>query len=71
MNLIPILCFLHVHTKNFTDTGLEYMMDVKKRMFDVPLTSEVGDYFCLNLAWGLASDCMKIFLVGLGLTNSG
>ena len=68
---IMFLARMHIKYKELNDDGLKYMMDVKNRMFDVPLGSEVGDYFCLNLARGLAGDCMKRFLFGIGPTNSG
>ena len=37
----------------------QYMGDIKNRYFTVPLGEEVGDFFLLNLARGLAGDVMK------------
>ena len=47
------------------------MMDVKNRFFTISLGEEVGDYFLLQLARGLAGDLMKKILFGLGPSNCG
>lgn len=40
-------------------------------LFKKPFGDDVGDYYKLMLARGLAGDCMKKFLVGIGPSNSG
>ena len=47
------------------------MMDVKNRFFNIPLGDEVGDYFLLQLARGLAGELMKKIMFGLGSSNNG
>ena len=47
------------------------MKDVKERFFDIPLGKEVGDYFLLQLARGLAGDVMKKIMFGIGPANNG
>jgi muconolactone delta-isomerase len=49
----------------------EKIDDVKKRLFYDPLGKEVGDYMILNIARGLAGDCMKRILFCLGSGNTG
>ena len=49
----------------------EYIDDIKNRFFHVPLGKDVGDYFALNIARGLAGDKMKRILFGLGAKNNG
>jgi phage/plasmid-associated DNA primase len=53
------------------NTDEEYMESIKKRLFYDPLGKEVGDFFILNLARGLAGDVMKRILFGLGYSNTG
>ena len=50
---------------------LDYMQDIKLRLFVNPLGEKVGNYLLLNLARGLAGDLMKRNLFGLGGTNCG
>jgi len=57
--------------KPFTIKDEEYMESIKKRLFYDPLGKEVGDYFILNLARGLAGDRMKRIFFGLGFSNTG
>ena len=49
----------------------EYMQSVKQRMFIDPFGEEVADYYILNIARGLAGDCMKRVLFGIGDGNTG
>ena len=49
----------------------EYLKSVKQRMFIDPFGEEVADYYILNLARGLAGDCMKRVLFGIGDGNTG
>jgi hypothetical protein len=62
---------IHHDFTQFTDDELEYMEDIRHRFFHNTLGQEVGDYFILNLARGLAGDMMKRILFGLGGTNTG
>jgi hypothetical protein len=49
----------------------KYRKDILKRIFSDPLGEEVGNYFCHQLARGLAGDRMKRILFGLGYSNTG
>ena len=62
---------IHHDFEAFDDADMEYMEDVKQRLFHNPLGKEVGDYIILNLARALAGDKMKRILFGLGDTNCG
>lgn len=62
---------IHHNFVPFDDEELKYMEDVKQRLFYNALGEEVGNYFILNLARGLAGDMMKRILFGLGGTDSG
>eukprot|EP01041_Mallomonas_annulata_P014629 gene14629-31130_t len=57
----------------FDDDDMTYIKDIKQRLFYDALGKEVGDYFILNLARGLAGDCIKLkrILFGLGDSNTG
>jgi hypothetical protein len=57
--------------KSFTIKDDEYIESIKRRLFYEPLGKEVGDYFILNLARGLAGDRMKRIFFGLGFSNTG
>jgi hypothetical protein len=49
--------------------------DMVKRVYDIlfamPFGDQIGKYYCLQIARGLAGDCMKRFLVGIGPSNAG
>jgi hypothetical protein len=62
---------IHNNFENFTTEDMEYMEDVKQRLFYNSLGKEVGDYTILQLARGLAGDMMKRILFGLGPSNTG
>lgn len=62
---------IHHDFEAFNDEDRDYMDDIEKRLFHDVLGKEVGDYFMLNLGRGLAGDCMKRMLFGLGDTNTG
>ena len=62
---------IHHNFEAFSSEDMEYMEDVKQRLFYNSLGKEVGDYMLLTLARGLAGDMMKRILFGLGPTNSG
>lgn len=55
----------------FNDEDMDYVNDIKKRLFYSPLGEDVGNYYILNLARGLMGDCMKRILFGLGTTDCG
>lgn len=57
--------------EEFTEEDMEYMADVKNRLFYNPLGTQQGDFLITNLARGLMGDMMKRFLMGLGGTNCG
>ena len=65
-----IVFFGRIH-HNFGQFDTDYMEDIKKRLFIDVLGEEMGEYLILNLARGLAGDCMKRILFGLGGTNGG
>ena len=48
-----------------------YIESIKERLFYSPLGKQVGDFFILNLARGLAGDIMKRIMFGLGASNTG
>lgn len=49
----------------------DYLNSIKTRLFNDPLGNEVGEFFLLSLARGLAGDVMKKIIFGLGSTNGG
>lgn len=55
----------------FNDDDLIYMDSVKSRFFTLPLGEEMGNYFALALARGLAGEQLKSIYFGLGGTNCG
>ena len=57
--------------KEFTEEELDYINSVKKRLFYDPFGEEIGDWYAEKLARGLAGDCQKNFLVGIGSSNTG
>jgi hypothetical protein len=57
--------------KPFMIDDEKYIESIKRRLFYEPLGKEVGDYFILNLARGLAGDRMKRIFFGLGFSNKG
>jgi hypothetical protein len=62
---------IHQDFEMVNDIEMEYVKGVKQRLFITPLGNDVGDYFILNLARGLAGDMMKRTLFCLGGTNCG
>ena len=69
----PNIVFTYKIYRNYDTThkNIEYITDVKDRFIYNQLGQEVGDFFILNLARGLAGDMMKKFFLGLGSTNAG
>ena len=55
----------------FDEKQMEYLNDIKQRLFYNPLGKDVGDYFILNIARALMGDMMKRVLFGLGTTDCG
>ena len=51
--------------------GMQYMEDVKRRLFHEPLGKDVGDYFLLTIAQAMAGKRLKRIEFGLGGTNRG
>jgi len=49
----------------------EYIDEIKQKLFYDPFGVEVGDYYILNFSRGLAGDCMKRCLFGIGDSNTG
>jgi hypothetical protein len=62
---------IHQDFLKFTDSELDYMEDIKQRLFYNPLGKIQGDYLLVNLARGLMGDIQKRILFGLGGTNCG
>ena len=57
------------YDQDFTDEEkIKYVDDV---IFKTQFGEEIGEYYKLQIARGLAGDCMKRFLVGIGPSNSG
>jgi hypothetical protein len=61
----------HDYKNEFDAHDNDYMESIKTRLFYDPLGKDVGDFFILNLARGLAGDVMKRILFGLGYSNTG
>jgi hypothetical protein len=62
---------IHHSFEEFNSEDMDYMDDIKHRLFYLALGEEVGNYLLLNLSKGLAGDTMKRILFGLGVTNCG
>ena len=54
-----------------TEEDIDYIDDLKQRLFYNALGEKVGDYLATILARGLMGDKMKNFLAALGPSNSG
>lgn len=70
----PAIVFMGKIHRDFivpTEEDIKYMNDIENRLFHQSLGRDVGNYFILNLARGLAGDMMKRMLFGLGVSNSG
>ena len=70
----PDIVFMGKIDKDFepmNDEQLEYMNDIKQRLFYNSLGQDVGDYYILNIARALMGDMMKRVLFGLGNTDCG
>ena len=55
----------------FTIDELNYIDNIRNKIFYNPFGKEVGDYYILQLARGLAGDCMKRCIFGIGSGNTG
>lgn len=67
----PDIIFFDRINHNFEGFDLDYIEDIKQRLFYGALGKEMGDYLILTLARGLAGERMKRILFGLGVSNSG
>jgi hypothetical protein len=67
----PDIVFMGQIHHDYESFDTDYMEDIKQRLFIDPLGKELGEFLILNLARGLAGDCMKRILFGLGGTNGG
>lgn len=79
--------FINVEDENFNTNiifmeKIEYNYDInliddksikniKDKLFYKPFGENVGDYYILNIARGLAGDCMKRCIFGIGNSNTG
>jgi len=50
---------------------LDYINSVHKRIFTDSFGENVGNYYCEKIARGLAGDCQKNFVLGVGSGNTG
>lgn len=55
----------------FTDADIDYMETIKQRLFYDTIGVNLGNYLILNIARGLAGECMKRIIFAIGDTNSG
>jgi hypothetical protein len=62
---------IHHHFKEFDEEEMKYMDDLEQRLFFNVLGEDVGEYFMIMLAKGLAGDMMKNIMFCLGDTNCG
>ena len=69
----PKIVFMNRIQQRYQNKSVDesYIEDLKQRLFNNPLGSEVGNYFLLSIARGLAGDVMKKIVFGLGGTNGG
>lgn len=60
------------HSLSLEDEAeLDYIDSVQKRLFHDPFGEEVGNYYLEKIARGLAGDCQKSFLLGVGSGDTG
>ena len=57
--------------EQFSDEDLDYMETIKQRLFYSTTSINLGNYFILMLARGLAGECMKEMIFAIGDTNCG
>ena len=69
----PKIVFMNRIQQRYQNKSVDesYIEDLKQRLFNNPLGSEVGNYFLLSISRGLAGDVMKKIVFGLGGTNGG
>lgn len=65
------IVFFEKLTYDFGDFNIEYINDIKQRLFYDQYGNEIGDYFILNIARGMACDDLKRVLFGIGPGNTG
>ena len=56
---------------NWSEVSETDIEDIRQRFFTDPLGKDVGNYFALNIARGLAGDAMKRFIFCIGGGNTG
>jgi phage/plasmid-associated DNA primase len=62
---------LNMDYEPLSEDDREYAQSIRQRIFANPLGEEAGQHMLLQLSRGLMGDCMKRFLLGLGVTNGG
>ena len=70
----PEIVFMYRIDHNYThfdDSDMVYMESIKEKLFTKPLGEDVGNYWILNIARGLAGDVMKKIMFGLGSGDTG
>lgn len=69
----PDIVFMNRIQMNYDPSIIDndYLNSIKTRLFNDPLGNEVGEFFLLSLARGVAGDVMKKIIFGLGSTNGG
>lgn len=67
----PSIVFFHKIHLDFKEFDMEYMADIRQRLFFDPLGEEVGQYLMQTLSRGLMGEKMKRVLFGLGATGCG
>ena len=69
--IIPYDFTILTNTPEEADQLKANIESIEDTFFYTPFGVEMGDYYILNIARGLAGDCMKRFLFGVGPSNTG
>ena len=62
---------IHHAVEEYSDDDMEYIDDIRQRLFYNALGEDLGNYFIENIARGLSGECMKRILFAIGDTSSG
>jgi phage/plasmid-associated DNA primase len=62
---------IHHAVEEYSNEDIEYMEDIKQRLFYNALGIDIGDYLIENIGRGLSGECMKRILFAIGDTNCG